>query len=396
MTTTRKRLALLFHANNPFFRDINAGVASYARQHALQWDFVAEDLASCDLSTIAHWNVDGIVAECDYPHVVAALARSPASIVGVGSGNPGARPAFPHPFAGSDNAALVKAAYTSLIDGAVANFAMFSMPGAPHRLWALEREQAFAQLTRNDFCDAAIYRGGDGGLHDWDGQMAALIDWLAGLPKPVGVVAVCDARARLLLQACALTHLDVQGDIVIVGIDNDPVTRMLSEYQMRSVMHASEGIGRSAGELMQRQLSRHPLGERRVLLPPLGVHGAAAFAPAPRRHPQVMRALHYIRQHASRGIKSDQVADYVGISRSWLEHHFKGELGHTVHEEILRFKLEQARRMLGGGASNMTEVAVACGFTSVQYLYTVFARELGCTPLAWRERHAREELAQAA
>jgi len=34
----------------------------------------------------------------------------------------------------------------------------------------------------------------------------------------------------------------------------------------------------------------------------------------------------------------------------------------------------------------MADIAVRCGFTSVQYLYTVFRRELGCTPRAFQEQ----------
>jgi transcriptional regulator GlxA family with amidase domain len=35
----------------------------------------------------------------------------------------------------------------------------------------------------------------------------------------------------------------------------------------------------------------------------------------------------------------------------------------------------------------IAEVAEACGFRSVQYLSTVFKREIGATPAAWRHEH---------
>jgi LacI family transcriptional regulator len=45
----------------------------------------------------------------------------------------------------------------------------------------------------------------------------------------------------------------------------------------------------------------------------------------------------------------------------------------------------------------MPDVAVSCGFTSVQYLYTVFGRELGCTPRVWQDRILKQApLAHAA
>ena len=80
------------------------------------------------------------------------------------------------------------------------------------------------------------------------------------------------------------------------------------------------------------------------------------------------------------GIKTEQVADYVGVSRSLLEEHFRRELQRTVHQEILRHKLEAAQALLAGRQASSAEVAIRCGFTSLQYMYAVFRRELGCTP----------------
>jgi AraC-like DNA-binding protein len=48
----------------------------------------------------------------------------------------------------------------------------------------------------------------------------------------------------------------------------------------------------------------------------------------------VIQAMHYIRNHACKGIKVDQVLDSVGISRSNLEKRFKEEVGETIHAVI--------------------------------------------------------------
>jgi LacI family transcriptional regulator len=109
-----------------------------------------------------------------------------------------------------------------------------------------------------------------------------------------------------------------------------------------------------------------------------------------------MRARHFIRQYACQGIKGDQVADYVGVSRSTLEFYFQQELACSVHDEILRFKLDAATTMLAQGNCSVTDVALRCGFTSVQYLLAVFKRELGCTPREYQERVRAGAQAQAA
>ncbi len=85
---------------------------------------------------------------------------------------------------------------------------------------------------------------------------------------------------------------------------------------------------------------------KQVMVPPVGINVLASTRHQPLSSPYVMRARHFIRQYACQGIKTEQVADYVGVSRSSLEEHFRRELQCTVHQEILNHKLEVAKAML--------------------------------------------------
>jgi LacI family transcriptional regulator len=98
-----------------------------------------------------------------------------------------------------------------------------------------------------------------------------------------------------------------------------------------------------------------------------------------------MQALLFIRQYACQGIKTAQVAAYVGVSRSSLEAHFRAERGCSVHDEILRFKLAAATSSLKNTDAAIADIAQACGFKSAQYLHTVFRREFGCTPREYQQ-----------
>ena len=76
----------------------------------------------------------------------------------------------------------------------------------------------------------------------------------------------------------------------------------------------------------------------------------------------------------------------TGLPRSSLEMYFRRELKRSVHDEILRHKLHRCFELLSDTQMGIAEVARACGFRCVQYLNTVFKRELGATPAAWRLR----------
>jgi LacI family transcriptional regulator len=245
-------------------------------------------------------------------------------------------------------------------------------------------------LMRRERFDVEIYRGVATSAQSWDESMEQQIQWLKSLPKPVGIIAVTDARARQLLQACIIAGIAVPEQVALIGIDNDPLARMLTRIPLSSVIQGAQEMGRTAAHLLDQMLHGMRLQGRRILIPPEGINVLASSKHESTKHPYVMRARHFIRQYACQGIKTDQVADYVGISRSSLEAYFRRELGYSVHDEILRLRLEAATTILARGDCNLVDVAMRCGFTSSQYMHLVFKRELGCTPRAYQHRAAQD------
>jgi len=202
----------------------------------------------------------------------------------------------------------------------------------------------------------------------------------------VGIIAVSDARARQLLQACLIADIAVPAQVALIGIDNDPLARVLTRIPLSSVIQSTHQMGRAAARLLHQMLNGAPKPVTHVLVPPAGINVLASSKHEAAKHPYVMRAQHFIRQYACQGIKTEQVANYVGISRSSLESHFRAELGRSVHDEVLRFKIDAATTILANDGTSIADVAVRCGFTSVQYMHAVFKRELGCTPRKYRDQ----------
>jgi LacI family transcriptional regulator len=381
------RIALLFNANKIFDREVIAGVAAYLSSTRSSWDLFLEEDFRLRLPGIESWQGDGIIADFDDPTVAAALAKSPIPVVAVGGSYENVA-AYPTgvPYVATDNFKLIKLAHDHLIEAGLKNFALFSLPEAQENRWAQERENAFRSLMRRDRMEAEIFRGRGTSAPSWDEAVQEQIQWLHSLPKPVGIIAVTDARARQLMQACMIAGIEVPEQVALIGIDNDPLARMLTRIPLSSVIQGAQEMGRAAAHLLDRMLHGARLADTRILVPPAGINVFASSKHEAAKHPHVMRARHFIRQYACQGIKTGQVADYVGISRSSLESYFRQELGCSVHDEILRFRLDAATAILSRGACNLADVAMSCGFTSSQYMHSVFKRELGCTPRAYQDR----------
>lgn len=375
------RIALLFNANKVYDRQVIAGIGEYLKSTRVQWDLFMEEDFRCRTLGIHRWAGDGIIADFDDPVVAETLASLSVPVVAVG-GSYADDSHYPVnvPYVATDNARLVRVAYDHLIEQGLKRFAFYGLPPVPGNRWAQEREAAFGSMVSSDGLSATVYRGSPTSAGGWGRAQEDLVEWVTSLPRPIGIIAVTDARARQLLQACVVADVAVPGEVAVVGIDNDPMAQLLSRISLTSVIQGAEEMGRTAAQILHQMLHGGDCSTTRVLVPPVGINVQASSQHQPMKSAHVMRARHYIRQYACLGIKTEQVADYVGISRTLLEEHFKRELKQTVHQTILDHKLAMARGMLSDAAIPLADVAVRCGFTSLQYMYAVFRREYDCTP----------------
>ena len=375
------RIALLFNGSKIYDRGIIAGIGNYLSSTRVSWDLFLEEDFLCRLKGIERFQGDGIIADFDDPLIGEALADSQLPVVAVGGSYEDGR-AYPKgiPYVATDNYALMKLAYAHLIEAGLTRFACFSLPEAQANRWAQEREKAFRRLMLRDGLQVEVYRGLGTSAPLWDSAVEQQIAWLHSLPKPIGIIAVTDARARQLLQACLTAGIAMPEQVALIGIDNDPLTRTLTRVPLSSVIQGTETMGRTAAALLHQMLHGKPCTGTQILVPPDAINVQASSLHQPLGNPYVMQALLFIRQYACQGIKTAQVAAYVGVSRSSLEAHFRKVRNCSVHDEILRFKLAAAARGLENRDLAIADIASSCGFTSAQYLHTVFRREFGCTP----------------
>jgi LacI family transcriptional regulator len=95
------------------------------------------------------------------------------------------------------------------------------------------------------------------------------------------------------------------------------------------------------------------------------------------------RALAYIHAHYAGDTTRERIAAHVGIHSDYLTYIFRCETGLTPIAYLNRFRIEQACRMIGSG-KNITEVALAVGFSDLSYFSRVFRRQVGVSPLRFQ------------
>ncbi len=238
-----------------------------------------------------------------------------------------------------------------------------------------------------------VYQGLETAPEHWQHAQNRLADWLQTLPPQTGIIAVTDARARHLLQACEHLHIPVPEKLCVIGIDNEELSRYLSRVALSSVAQGARQMGYQAARLLHQLLAGQPLALQRILVPPLSVVARRSTDYRSLRDPAVIQAMHFIRNHACKGIKVEQVLDAVGISRSNLEKRFKEESGETIHAAIHAEKLEKARGLLASTTLPINEISQMCGYPSLQYFYSVFKKSYDSTPREYRDHAATDSRA---
>ncbi|HPA18815.1 MAG TPA: AraC family transcriptional regulator [Verrucomicrobiae bacterium] len=113
----------------------------------------------------------------------------------------------------------------------------------------------------------------------------------------------------------------------------------------------------------------------------------APFA-KPVRDRFVAEAVRFIWSHGQPELAAAEVAAHLPIARRSLERRFQRVLGHTILEEILRCRLERARRLLAETDMPLKAIAFAAGFSCAERMSKVFRRAEGISPAEYRRRRA--------
>lgn len=98
----------------------------------------------------------------------------------------------------------------------------------------------------------------------------------------------------------------------------------------------------------------------------------------------VSAAVEYIRHNLARAQVAD-IADYIGISRSYLTRIFKDRLQTSPKEYILNCRLSEAGKLLRSTDRSFQEIAEAVGYTNPFSFSQGFKKVFGISPKHYRE-----------
>lgn len=210
---------------------------------------------------------------------------------------------------------------------------------------------------------------------------------LQKLPKPLGVFCSSDEAAVRVLHACEDVDLRVPEEVAVLGCHNDELTCNFALVPLSSVDDDLELQGYEAARLLGRLMNGESVPATPILIPPKSIVTRAStdiFAVA---HREVATALRFIWEHYTQPIQTNDVAAAAGLSRHHLMRQFQAHLGRSISDEILRKRVEHAKRLLVETDQKAWQIAEVCGFSSIVHLSSAFSRLVGQAPSRFRNQH---------
>ena len=92
---------------------------------------------------------------------------------------------------------------------------------------------------------------------------------------------------------------------------------------------------------------------------------------------------HFIRGNLAGNLALDNIAEAAGISAHYLASLFKRSTGQSLHQYVIRERLEHARGLLAETELSIVDVARRVGYTHSRFS-ALFKRHFGMTPSAYR------------
>lgn len=135
-------------------------------------------------------------------------------------------------------------------------------------------------------------------------------------------------------------------------------------------LHFDE-LGSSLAETLERFLTSEFKRRREV-------------APLPKR--SVAEVLDYMDAHLAEPIALNDLAQLAGLSPTRFAKAFRNATGKSPYQALLRRRLEAARFSLMTGSASISEISLACGFSSQQHLTGLFSKKFGIAPGAFRNQ----------
>lgn len=123
------------------------------------------------------------------------------------------------------------------------------------------------------------------------------------------------------------------------------------------------------------------------------IHADKADKPVLHSNKIVEQATQYINEHYHGPITLDALAEHCFVNKYYLSHLFADQRGITLKQYIINKRLAEAKQLLLSQKASISEIAARVGFSDTSYFSRLFKREVGASPLQYRQNKEKQNKA---
>ena len=162
-----------------------------------------------------------------------------------------------------------------------------------------------------------------------------------------------------------------------LGVE-DYLIKPIDDQELERVVRSAVTRVKSRRDELFARLDREVQGRIESLIP------AADTRTLEQSHAGV--AVQFLSDHIGDHIGLSEVAEYVGITASYLSRVFSERTGYTVMEYLTRLRIRCAAELLRDHSLQVKEVMIQSGYHDPSYFGQVFRRFMGLTPSEFRDQ----------
>jgi LacI family transcriptional regulator len=385
-----KRIALTFPIAVPWMAHCIRGIVEYAQERG-GWNLFtspptlsSSQELSLTIGDLKGWPGDGVVAMITDPAECrdAQALGIPVVTVSGALENPGL------PRVMSDQYAIGRLGAAHLLSCGFRNLAFY---GLQSPWYAQERRRGFESRAKEAGIECAFFEETPHPQSpvSWQKRLRPLNRWLKSLKKPVGIMAVHDYRARVLLEECHFLNLNIPHQVAIIGVDNNSIVCENCQPTLSSISRNPWRTGYEAARILDQLMAGKRPEALEILVPPDGVALRRSTDTVAVDNAHVSTVARYMHDNLSKNLTVDYVLQQVPISRRLLEKLFRTHLGCSPHDYLCRLRVERAKDSLAAAPRRKVQtIAKECGFATPDRMRLVFRQLTGMNPTQYRQKLA--------
>lgn len=98
------------------------------------------------------------------------------------------------------------------------------------------------------------------------------------------------------------------------------------------------------------------------------------------------KSIEFIENNYPNNIKINDIANYIGINRSYLTHIFKKNINVSPQEFLVNYKIDKACELLNNPDLSIKVIAASVGYTDPLTFSKIFKKVTGINPKSYREK----------